>query len=78
MPRKYASPTGSPIIGTADIAPCRANIVGIHPDGTPEYAGDTTIFWDDQTTKTRDRKPLFLDEGGEEWTFDQLTPVEEE
>lgn len=71
--KNYLSPSGSPIIGTSDTVSCRAEIVGIEDDGTPEYEGDTEVFWDEQETKERDGKILFMDEDGYEWTFDQLT-----
>jgi hypothetical protein len=35
------------------------------------------VDWDGQTTLTRDRKTLFVDDDGTEWTFDQLTKVED-
>lgn len=69
----YVSPKGSPIIGTLERLTGRAELEGIDPEtGEPEYAGGTEIFYDDQTTVTRDGKIVFLDESGEEWTFDQL------
>jgi len=53
-------------------------IIGLSGQGEPEYDGTTTIFWDDQTTVVNDKdKIVYLDEAGEQWTFDQLTPIEE-
>ena len=75
----FLSPTGSPIIGTLERLTGRAEISGIDPKtGEPEYAGDTELFWDSQETVERDGKAIFLDEDGEEWTFDQLTMVEDD
>lgn len=74
--KQYLSPTGSPIVGTLERITGRADIQGIHDDGTPEYAGNTEIFWDDQATVMRDGKLVFLDFDGGEWTFDELTPGE--
>lgn len=75
----YLSPKGSPIIGTLEKLLGRAEISNIDPaTGTPEYSGSTEVFWDDQETVYRDDKIVYLDEAGEEWTFDQLTRVKEE
>lgn len=77
MAKQYLSPTGSEIIGTLERLIGRAEISGIQDDGTPKYAGETEVFWDDQTSVLRDGKRVFLDEDGAEWTFDQLKPVAE-
>jgi hypothetical protein len=74
----YVSPTGAAIIGTADFVYVLANIVGIGDDGEPEYSGESDVDWDSQTTRTRGGKPLFEDENGQLWTFDQLVPADEE
>lgn len=74
---RYRSPNGSEIVGTAEQVLATANVSGIDPHtGEPEYAGDTEIHWDTQVTLTRDRKILFVDDNGDEWTFDQLTMIE--
>lgn len=77
MSKEYVSPTGKPILGTLEKLTARAEITGINDDGTPEYEGDTEVFWDSQETAELDGKVIFLDEDGYEWTFDQLKPVEE-
>jgi hypothetical protein len=74
----WVSPTGAEIIGTSDAVLCTANITDIEEDGTPVYSGETDVDWDSQTTKERDGKPLFIDDDGQEWTFDQLTWEEDE
>jgi hypothetical protein len=76
--RRYKAPNGIEISGTSEILPATALIDSINDDGTPNYAGESKLWWDDQKTKTRDGKILFVDESGEEWTFDQLTPIQEE
>ncbi|MHC2249951.1 hypothetical protein [Bradyrhizobium elkanii] len=77
--KEYVSPTGSPIKGTKELLTGRCGISGIEDDGTPVHDGDgTVIFYDDQVTETKDGKTVFLDDNGAEWTFDQLTPVDEE
>lgn len=78
MSKSYISPNGSPIIGTSDVVSCRAEILGIEDDGSPEYRGEIEVFWDEQKTLEREGKILFLDEDGCEWTFDQLSVEEEE
>jgi hypothetical protein len=78
-PRKYRSPTHSPICGSAEIVLATASIAGIKPDGTPVYdTAGSQIHWDTQRQVVRDGKPVFVDENAAEWTFDQLTPIEEE
>ncbi|WP_051134040.1 hypothetical protein [Methylocystis sp. ATCC 49242] len=72
----YKSPTGSLIIGTSEIIPGIALIYGISETGEPEYVGETKLYWDAQHPETRDGKTLFLDEDGQEWTFDQLVKEE--
>lgn len=76
--KQYRSPTGSLIAGTSDTVPCRANILGIEDDGSPVYSGANSVFWDDQKPNERAGRILFIDDDGAEWTFDQLTPVEDE
>lgn len=76
---RYTSPNGSEIVGTAEKLLATANISGIDPEtGEPEFAGDTEIHWDTQETLERDGKTLFVDDSGEEWTFDQLTTIDED
>ncbi|THK33458.1 hypothetical protein EHS39_36220 [Ensifer sp. MPMI2T] len=76
--QNYKSPNGSPIVGTAEKILATANITGINPDGTPNYEGGSDIHWDTQKALVRDGKILFVDEDGDEWTFDQLVLVEED
>lgn len=78
MPKQYQSPHGSPIVGTSDTVPVTAFIHGISYDGKPDYQGSSEVYWDDQKTRTRGGKILFIDEAGDEWTFDQLTEVTED
>lgn len=75
---EYKSPNGSAIIGTSDMVPATALISGINDDGSPEYAGESQVDWDNQSIKMRDGKILFIDEDANEWTFDQLVKVEAE
>lgn len=73
MTKTWYSPTGVQITGTLESLTARAHISGIADDGTPEHSGGSEIFYDDGKTVERDGKPVFLDEEGGEWTFDQLT-----
>lgn len=72
MIRQYNSPSGSPILGTLESIKGRAEISGISATGEPEYASQTTVFWDNQETVLRNGKIVFLDQDGMEWTFDEL------
>ena len=75
---QFASPNGVQIVGTLETLTGRANAVEFDPvTGEPSYEGGTTIFWDDQKTVERDGKTIYLDEDGDEWTFDQLKQIEE-
>lgn len=74
----YRAPNGQLIQGTLEQIPGVALISGIGDEGEPEYDGETKVWWDDQKTLTRDGKTIFVDDEGFEWTFDQLTKVEEE
>lgn len=76
---RYISPNGSEILGTLERMSDRAEITGIDPKtGEPDYEGTTEIFYDDQETVMRGGKIVFLDESGDEWTFDQLTLAEDD
>lgn len=76
----WYAPNGLEITGTLEALTGRARISGISEDGTPEHAGGTEVFLEDGKTVERNGKPVFLDEEGGEWTFDQLTsePPEDE
>lgn len=74
------------IIGTLDLVPGRANLNGATrlPDGTLDidWAGETTMFWDDQKTVQRridDGHPLeniYLDEDGNEYLESELELID--
>lgn len=79
MAKAYVSPNGDPITGTMEMLFGRAHLTKIEDDGSPIYSGGTEIFWDGQTTAiTKEGKLIFLDDEGNEWTFDQLLPAPEE
>jgi hypothetical protein len=73
----YRAPTGAEIKGTLEKLLGVALINGIDDNGLPEFAGETEVDWDSQETCTRLGKVLYVDTNGEEWTFNQLTKVEE-
>jgi|ERR1051326_8512843 hypothetical protein len=78
---KAISPTGSPIVGSADWVPGNALIEEGSwkwlPDGSFdfEWVGETVLCWDGQYTRARDGKDLYVDEDGEEWTADEIRLV---
>lgn len=77
--RKYTSPTGSLIIGTAEKMTGIGIINGINDDGTPEYAGTTEVNWDTQCSQYDGKgRLLYVDENNSEWVFEDLTPSEDE
>lgn len=71
--KSYKAPNGKPITSVLETILCRAHINGISEDGAcVQYAGSTDVFWDEQKPVLKEGNLLFLDEDGEEWTFDQL------
>jgi len=72
------SPTGSPVLGTYERTPGRAEIGwwGRAKDGSIEFEpeGYTEMFWDDQVTleHAASGERLFLDEEGSSWRESQL------
>jgi hypothetical protein len=75
---EYKSPNGAYIKGTLETLSGVALINGIDESGEPEHCGETEIYWDEQKTVERDGKPVYVDTEGSEWTFDQLTKVEDD
>lgn len=82
LPRtvRLVAPNGSPIIGTADTIPgtALADTYDVEPDGslTPNYVGETDVYWDGQTTNTdANGETLYVAEDGNEWPESQLRRV---
>jgi hypothetical protein len=74
MTRTWYSPQGTEIVGTLETITGRASIQDISDTGEPDYSGGTEVFWDEQKTVLNEAgQAIFLDENGEQWTFDQLT-----
>lgn len=72
------SPTGSPILGTSEICPCRAEIIEDSYERDAEgklifeYAGGTEMFYDGQRIDMLDGEELYLDMDGAEWKESEL------
>ena len=75
---KYQAPNGELIVGMVEAIPATAFVNGLDDSGFPEYAGGSSIHWDDQKPITRLGKLIYRCNGGSDWTFDQLTKVEDE
>jgi hypothetical protein len=73
-PKTYRSPNGTRILGILETVPGIALISSINHDGTPNYGGGTDLIWDEQQPDLKSGNMIYVDEDGEEWTFDQLTP----
>jgi len=79
MTGQLYAPNGSVIIGTAELIEGVARIRGaLAPSAGRarfelQYEGSTDVDWDSQTTRTRERKRLFVDEDGTLWPEDELT-----
>ena len=70
---RFKSPSGSPIIGTKENVPGCALATHYTEQGDPQYDGETTMYWDDQTSVTAAGGGLvYIDDEGVEWRFDQL------
>lgn len=80
---KLVSPTGADIVGTAELVPGVALLnnsdITRNSDGTYEFewAGETKLDWDGQTTVTRRVHRVFVDDNGEEFTENELQLVPE-
>ncbi|MEN3238666.1 hypothetical protein PUR29_35080 [Methylobacterium ajmalii] len=74
--RQYRAPSGHLIIGTADVLLATAIIQGFASTGEPIYMGESEVDWDTQTGRTRDGKPIYVCDAGEEWTLDQCVAEE--
>lgn len=78
------APDGTPITGTLEVlsgeAYTRDGSFYRGPDGALafDHAGETEVFWDDQTTVTRNGKVVFIDRDGAEWTAAQVVLSEDE
>lgn len=75
------SPTGVPIVGTAESLLATAHIQGFSRDKNGklafDYAGDSNIHWDTQETKKdKNGQTLFEDENGDEWPEGALVVTE--
>lgn len=75
---KLYGPTGVAIRGTLDQVPGCAllDLATVRRNDRGElefeYEGETTIFWNDQTTQRQDGERLFVDEADNVWRESQL------
>lgn len=71
---KYRSPKGLAIFGVLESCPCVAHIDDIADDGKSVTYGTTgsEMDWDSQKPVERDSGLVFVDEDGNEWSFEQL------
>jgi hypothetical protein len=80
-PVKLMAPNGCKIVGTKDLVQGIALVLEVIRDEDGgvdvEYVGETEMDWDSQVTVERDGKRVFIDENDEEWTEDQLVPVDD-
>jgi len=77
---RFTAPNGLEITGAFETCPCAVGIIDIDlTTGEPKYDGTgSKMFWDAQQAVKADGKPLYLDEEGNPWPFDQLTRHEDE
>ena len=81
MPQ-FKAPNGLLIDRIFEKVPCAVGITDIAEDGQSfTYDGNgADMWWDDQYSERNkaDSSFIFIDEDGDQWTFDQLTKVDEE
>jgi len=75
---RFLAPNGNPIVGTLETLFGCANATEFSETGEPEYDGETTIWWDEQRTVHKGASMVYVDENGDQWTFDQLVPDTED
>lgn len=75
---QFKSPTGSKIVGTLETLKGVASVSGFNDDGSPIYAGGTTIDWDSQQTVMGQGGIIYVDDDGQEWVRADLTAVHDE
>lgn len=76
---KYVSPTGREITDVLEIVYTVVGISGIDDDGEPEYASEGgEVDWDSQVPHRENGQIIFIDEAGDEWTFDKLNKIGED
>lgn len=78
---KLIAPNGHDIVGTCEHIAAMAHIgevTGRNADGTYEfdYAGESEIYWDTQTTDRFRGRRIFQDSEGNEWPENKLRLVE--
>lgn len=64
----YAKGTNNRIIGTLERVYGVAEVIGLNPDQTPIYGGETEIDWDSQEPVLHDGKPIWICEDGNKYT----------
>ena len=69
---KFFTPNGDAIIGTKETVPGTALAQEYEPNGEPIYDGQTDMWWDDQKTVWSQGSRVYIDEGGDEWSFEEL------
>jgi len=60
---KGYSKEGRRIIGTYDLIPATALLVGRSDDGELIYEGESRVCWDAAETQKKNREIIFIDEG---------------
>jgi hypothetical protein len=79
MPQ-FKSPNGELIVSVLEKTPCAVSVGNISADGK-QYEPDgngSTMWWDDQYPVMKGDSFIFIDEDGDQWTFNQLTLYVEE
>ena len=72
---KLLTPNGTYITGTLETIQGQALASHYEPDGTPIWDGETKVYWNGQETVWQKGSRIYLDDGGTEFTLDQLKIV---
>lgn len=76
----YVAPNGEEVVKVLEVISATFAISGIGEDGSPEYedGAEADVDWDSQKPVKRNGHHVYLTDDGSEWTFDQLTAVEDD
>lgn len=73
MKQAFVKDSDVQIVGIKQMTPGCAAISGFNDDGSPEYAGGTTMYWDNQKDMPGpDGGTIYICEDGEEHTAAEI------
>jgi hypothetical protein len=90
--KQLQTPHGDLIVGILECVPGNALVSGFEDDLTPDYEGETKMFWEGQISIIDNRvdgsfianytndpkKRIYLDDEGNEWVLSDLTVIDDD